>query len=206
MQTMICVIAALSVENGKGVFFWKTAVDIIYGGESIMPSEKVLLEKQALVASLTDKLNAAAAGVVVDYSGISVADDTVLRRKLREAGVEYAVVKNTLLGRAADNAGYGDLKDVLAGSTAIALSTEDPLAPAKILCEYADKNANFKVKAGIFEGKVVSDATVKELSQVPPREVLLSMLLGGLTGTIGNLARALNAIAEKQGAEAPAEA
>lgn len=171
-----------------------------------MPSEKVLLEKQALVAQLTEKLNAAASGVVVDYSGITVADDTQLRRKLREAGVEYAVVKNTLLGRAADNAGYGDLKDVLAGATAIAISTEDPLAPAKVLCEYADKHDNFKIKAGIFEGKVVSDATVKELSKVPPREVLLSMFLGGLTATIGNLARALNAVAEKQGADAPAEA
>lgn len=172
-----------------------------------MPSEKVLLEKQALVAELTDKLSAAAAGVVVDYSGITVADDTVLRRKLREAGVEYAVVKNTLLGRAADNAGYGDLKDVLAGATAIAISTEDPLAPAKVLCEYAEKHDNFKIKAGLFEGKVVSDATVKELSKVPPREVLLSMFLGGLTATIGNLARAINAVAEqKGGAEAPAEA
>ena len=171
-----------------------------------MPSEKVLLEKQALVADLTEKLNGAAAGVVVDYSGITVADDTVLRRKLREAGVDYAVVKNTLLGRAADNAGYGDLKSVLEGATAIAISKDDALAPAKVLCEYAEKHDNFKIKAGIFEGKVVDAATVTDLSKVPPREVLLSMFLGGLTATIGNLARALNAVAEKQGADAPAEA
>lgn len=171
-----------------------------------MPSEKVLLQKQALVADLTEKLNGAAASVVVDYSGITVADDTQLRRKLREAGVDYAVVKNTLLGRAAENAGYGDLKNVLEGATAIAVSKDDPLAPAKVLCEYAEKHDNFKIKAGTFEGKVVTDATVKELAKVPPREVLLSMFLGGLTATIGNLARALNAVAEKQGGEAPAEA
>ena len=170
-----------------------------------MPSEKVLLQKQAFVAELTEKLNNAASGVVVDYSGITVADDTLLRRKLREAGVDYAVVKNTLLGRAADNAGYGDLKGVLEGSTAIAVATEDAMAPAKILCEYAEKHDNFKIKAGIFEGKVVDEATVKALSKIPSREVLLSMFLGGLTATIGNLARALNAVAEKQG-EAPAEA
>ena len=170
-----------------------------------MPSEKVLLQKQAFVAELTEKLTNAPSGVVVDYSGITVADDTLLRRKLREAGVDYAVVKNTLLGRAADNAGYGDLKSVLEGATAIAVSTEDAMAPAKILCEYAEKHDNFKIKAGIFEGKVVDAATVNELSKIPSREVLLSMFLGGLTATIGNLARALNAVAEKQG-EAPAEA
>lgn len=171
-----------------------------------MPSEKVLLQKQALVAELTEKLSGAVAGVVVDYSGITVADDTVLRRKLREAGVEYAVVKNTLLGRAADGAGYGDLKGVLEGATAIAISTEDPLAPAKILCEYAEKHDKFKIKAGIFEGKVVDEAVVKDLSKVPPREVLLSMLVGSLNDTIARLARVLDAVAEKQGAEAPAEA
>ncbi len=171
-----------------------------------MPSEKVLLQKQALVAELTEKLSDAASGVVVDYSGITVADDTILRRQLREAGVEYAVVKNTLLGRAAESAGYGELKSVLEGATAIAVAKEDAMAPAKILCEYAEKHDNFKIKAGIFEGKVVDDATVKALSKIPPREVLLSMFLGGLNATIAGLARALNAVAEKQGAEAPAEA
>ncbi|MBO5929332.1 MAG: 50S ribosomal protein L10 [Clostridia bacterium] len=171
-----------------------------------MPSQQVLQAKQELVAGLTEKLNAAKAGVIVDYSGITVADDTALRRSLREAGVEYSVVKNTLLGRAADNAGLGDLKEVLQGTTAIAISTEDELAPAKVLCEYAEKHDNFKVKAGFFEGKAVSAETVKELSKVPPREVLLAMFLGGLNATVAGLARALNAVAEKQGGEAPAEA
>lgn len=170
-----------------------------------MPSEKVLLEKQEVVAKLTEKLTNAKAGVVVDYSGITVAEDTVLRRKLREAGVEYAVVKNTLLGRAADNAGYGDLKGVLEGTTAIATSDTDELAAAKLLCEYAEKNDNFKVKAGFFEGKVIDTATVQSLAKVPPKEVLLSMFIGGLNNMVAGLARALNAVAEKQG-EGAAEA
>lgn len=169
-----------------------------------MPTEAVLQEKQALVASLTEKLQNAQSGVVVSFQGITVADDTALRRKLREAGVEYAVVKNTMLGRAADNAGYSDLKDVLEGSTAIATSAEDALAPCKVLCEYADKNPNFVVKAGFFEGKVVSPETIKDLSKVPPRETLLAMLAGGLNATIAGLARAINAVAEQQGG-APAE-
>lgn len=172
-----------------------------------MPSEKVLQEKQQLVANLTEKLNAAKSGVVVNYEGINVADDTLLRRKLREAGVEYAVVKNTLLGRAADNAGYGDLKSVLEGTTALATCAEDELAAAKVLCEYAEKNDKFQIKAGFFEGKVISAETVKELSKVPPREVLLAMFLGGLNSTIAGLARALNAVVEQKGGEtAPAEA
>ena len=171
-----------------------------------MPSEKVLQAKQEVVANLTEKLTAAKAGVVVDYSGITVAEDTVLRRKMREAGVEYAVVKNTLLGRAADNSGYGDLKSVLEGTTALAVSDTDELAPAKILCEYAEKNDNFKVKAGFFEGKVVDAATVQSLAKVPPKEVLLSMFVGGLNSMVAGLARALNAVAEKQGEGAPAEA
>ena len=176
-----------------------------------MPSEKILQSKQALVAELTDKLNGAVSGVLVSYQGINVADDTALRRKLREAGVEYTVVKNTLLGRAADNANLSDLKSVLSGTTALALSTQDELAPAKILCEFAEKNNKFAVKAGFMEGKVMDAATVTALSKVPPKETLLAMLAGGLNATIAGLARALNAVAEKQGApaeaaEAPAEA
>ncbi len=170
-----------------------------------MPSEKVLLEKQEQVAKLTDKLNNAKAGVIVDYSGITVAEDTVLRRQLREAGVEYAVVKNTLLGRAAENAGYAELKGVLEGTTALATSDSDELAAAKVLCEYAEKHENFKVKAGFFDGKVVDVATVEGLAKVPPKEVLLSMFIGGLNNMVAGLARALNAVAEKQG-EGAAEA
>lgn len=176
-----------------------------------MPTQAVLEQKQALVASLTERLQGAKAGVVVSYQGISVADDTELRRKLREAGVEYSVVKNTLLGRAAEQAGLEDMKEVLEGSTALATCADDELAAAKVLCEFADakKDSSFAIKIGFSDGKVISADTVKELSKVPAKEVLLGMLAGGLNATIAGLARALNAVAEQNGgeaAEAPAEA
>ena len=172
-----------------------------------MPSEQVLQSKQALVEQMTETLNNAVAGVLVDYKGISVADDTALRRKLREAGVQYAVVKNTMLGRAAEKAGLGEMKEVLEGTTALATSTTDELIAAKILCEYADKSNTFKVKAGFFEGKIISADVVSQLAKIPPKETLLAMLAGGLNATIAGLARAINAVAEQKGGDAaPAEA
>lgn len=171
-----------------------------------MANEKVLQEKQALVEELSQKLSGAVAGVIVEYKGISVADDTQLRRQLREAGVDYSVVKNTMLKRAADKAGLEGLDDILKGTTALAVSAEDPVAAAKILCEQAKKDETFKVKAGFLDGAVIDVARVTELSKLPSREGLISMLLSVLTGPVRGLAVALNAIAEKQGegAEAPA--
>ena len=104
-----------------------------------MPNAKVLSEKQAVVAELTEKLKGAVAGVIVDYSGISVAEDTEMRRKLRESNVDYSVVKNTLLRFAINNIGLEELDSLLNGTTSIAISSEDPVAPAKIIKEYADK-------------------------------------------------------------------
>ncbi len=167
-----------------------------------MASEKILQEKQAYVAALTEKLQNAVAGVVVSYKGISVEEDTALRRKMREAGVDYAVVKNTMLRRAADNVGLNGLHDVLEGSTALAVST-DYTAAAKILCEYAEKSDTFEVKAGFIDGEVIDTARVQELSKLPSKEGLLSMLLSVLNGPIRGLAVALNAIAEKEGEAAP---
>lgn len=164
-----------------------------------LANEKVLQEKQAFVEELAQKLSGAAAGVIVEYKGISVADDTLLRRKLREAGVDYAVVKNTMLGRAAAKAGLEGLDDVLKGTTALAVSAEDPVAAAKILCEQAKNDENFKVKAGFLDGAVIDVARVNELAKLPSREGLISMLLSVLNGPIRGLAVALNAIAEKQG-------
>ncbi len=172
-----------------------------------MPSEKVLQEKQAVVAELADRIKGAVAGVVVDYSGITVADDTALRRELRAAGVNYSVVKNTLLKRAAAAADLTGLDDVLEGTTALAVS-DDYVAAAKILCKYAEGKDNFKVKAGFMDGEVIGADKVIELSKLPSKEGLLSMLLSVLNGPIRGLAVALNAIAEKEpGAEeaAPVE-
>ena len=178
-----------------------------------MPSEKILQEKQAFVEQLSDKLGKAVAGVVVNYKGITVADDTALRRKLREAGVDYAVVKNSMLRRAAEKVGLSELDSVLEGSTAVAISPEDHIAAAKILCEYAEKSKTFEVKAGFVEGKVIDAAGVSDLAKMPPKEVLVAKVLGGLNAPISGFANvlnanlrglvvALNAIAEKKGAEA----
>lgn len=169
-----------------------------------MANEKVLQEKQAFVEELAQKLSSSAAGVVVEYKGISVEDDTVLRRKLRAAGVDYSVVKNTMLRRAAEKAGLEGLNDVLKGTTALAVSAEDPVAAAKILCEQAKADENFKVKAGFLDGEVIDVARVGELAKLPNKEGLISMLLSVLNGPVRGLAVALNAIVEKGGEAAPA--
>ena len=176
-----------------------------------MPSAKILEAKKALVADLNEKIAGSLAGVVVAYNGISVADDTKLRKELREAGVHYMVVKNTMLRRAAEKVGLNELDSVLEGSTALAVSAGDHVAAAKILCEYAEKNKSFEIKAGFVEGKVINKAEVEELAKMPPKEVLVAKVLGGLnapiTGFVGvlhanlrGLVCALNAIAEKQSA------
>lgn len=194
--------------GGKGrLLLGSVAPTLDFGGEKRMPSEKILQKKQQQVVELTEKMKAAAAGVLVDYKGISVADDTKLRRELREAGVEYQVVKNTLLRFAVKEIGYEALDSVLEGSTAIALSAEDQTAAAKILTKYAESTkGKFTVKAGFVDGGVIDAAKVAELGKLPNREGLLSMLCSALQGNIRGLAVALNAIAEKNGESAPAEA
>lgn len=173
-----------------------------------MPSEKILTQKQQAVAELTDKIKAAQAGVIVKFEGITVADDTALRAALRKAGVEYSVVKNTMIGRACDAAGYGDLKNVLEGMNAIAVSTEDPVAPAKILKEYADKIESFELKAGFVDGEVLDKKGVEELAAIPPKPMLVGKMLGSLQKSLYGLCYVLQAKIDKEngGAEAPAEA
>ena len=163
-----------------------------------MPSQKILSEKQALVEELKAKIDSSVAGVVVDYKGISVANDTKLRRALREVGVEYAVVKNTMLRFALEGKGYTELEKTLEGNTAIAISHEDPMVAAKILCKYAeDSKGAFVVKAGYMDGAEMSAAEVEAIAKLPNKEQLLSMLCSALQGNIRGLAVALNAIAEK---------
>jgi large subunit ribosomal protein L10 len=163
-----------------------------------LPSEVILNQKKEIVAGLTEQLKSACVGVIVDYKGINVEDDTKLRKELREAGVKYSVVKNTLLGRAADEVGLGDIKPVLNGTTAIAMSETDYVAACRILCKFAETHDNFSVKSGFCDGAVVSVDYIDQLAKVPPKETLLAMLAGGLNATIAGLARALNAVAEKQ--------
>jgi large subunit ribosomal protein L10 len=171
-----------------------------------LPSEKILEQKKALVAELTQQLSEACAGVIVDYKGISVTEDTKLRKSLREADVDYRVVKNTYLRFAFQNVGLEGLDDVLEGTTAIAFA-KDELAAAKVLCKYAEENKNFTIKAGFSEGKALDVDTVVALSKVPGKEDLLGMLAGSLSQMIAGFARAINAVAESKGeGAAPAEA
>ena len=164
-----------------------------------MPNAKVLEEKQKLVAGLKEKIAAAITGVIVDYKGINVADDTALRRELRENGVDYFVVKNTLLSRAIADTELASIGEALEGTTAIALSNSDYVAAARILSKYADKSETFKIKAGFLDGKPVDLETIKAIAKLPSREVLLATVLGAFQAPIAAFARAVQAIVDKNG-------
>ena len=165
-----------------------------------MPSATILEQKKTYVEKLRGEIETAPAGVLVDYIGINVEQDTALRKELREAGVDYKVVKNTMLHLAVQDTPYADIDEVLSGSTALALANdEDSLAPARILCKYAEKSkGKFSVKIGYMDGKVMPAEEVLALSKLPGREGLLSMLLSALTGNLRGLAVGLNALAEKK--------
>ena len=175
-----------------------------------MPNAKVLSEKQAIVAALTEKLQNAAAGVLVDYKGITVAEDTALRAELRKNNVEYAVVKNTLLRFAVNNCGMNELDDLLNGTTSLAICHDDPVAPARVVNDFAKKlNDRFEIKGGFMDGKVMPLNEVMALAEIPPLPVLQAQVLGTMLAPISGLACVLKQIAEKQGApaeEAAAEA
>ena len=156
--------------------------------------------KQPIVQEISDAMNGAQSVVVVDYIGLTVAEDTELRKKLREAGVTYKVYKNTLVSRAVEGTDFESLKEVLAGPSAFAISTDDATAPARILAEFAKKAPELEIKAGIVEGTYYDAEGMKAIASVPSRDVLLSKLLGSLQSPVTNLARVLNQIAEKGGA------
>ena len=173
-----------------------------------MPNAKVLSEKQAIVAALVEVLKNASSGVLVDYKGITVAEDTALRKELRENGVGYAVVKNTLLRRALDDVELGELDEVLNGTTSMAVSDADPIAPMRIVNKYAKQMGDrFNIKAGFMDGKVLPLEDVLALSELPSKDALLAQVLGMLLMPLTSLAAVTKAIVEKQGGsvEAPAE-
>ena len=171
-----------------------------------MPNAKVLSEKQAIVAQLTDTLKSAASGVLVDYKGITVAEDTALRHELRENGVEYSVVKNTLVRFAIDNVGMQELDGVLNGTTSMAVSKDDPIAPMRIINKYAKQMGDrFNIKAGFMDGKVIPLEDVAALAELPSKEVLLGQVLGMMLSPLTSLAIVIKAIAEKGGEPISAE-
>ena len=163
-----------------------------------MPNAAVLEQKQKQVAELSEKLKVAVTGVVVDYKGITVADDTVLRKELRENGVEYFVVKNSILGRAIAGTNLEGMAFALEGTTAIALSNEDYTAAARILCKYADAHENFNVKTGFLDGDVVDVDTINAIGKLPSRDVLLATVCNAFQAPIAAFARAVQAIVDKE--------
>lgn len=179
-----------------------------------MPNAQVLEAKKAQVAETVELIKAAQTGVLVDYRGLNVAEDTELRNKLREANVKYFVIKNKILKRAVDEVGLDGLDEVLHGPTALAVSSEDAVAPAKVLAEFAKKNDKLELKGGFMDGAVMSLEEVKTLAATPSFETLIAKMMGSMQAPIGGLVRLLNTIAEdgveiadliaKKAAEAPA--
>ena len=172
-----------------------------------MPNAKVLSEKQAIVAALTEQLKNASSGVLVDYKGITVAEDTALRNELRQNEVQYGVVKNTLVRFALNNVGLEGLDDVLNGTTSLATSAGDPIAPMRVVNKYVKQlNDKFVIKGGFMDGKVISLEEIQALAELPSKEVLQAQALGMMLAPITSLAIVLKAIAEKNGEPAAEEA
>lgn len=153
--------------------------------------------KQPIVEEITALLKDAQALVAVDYRGLTVEQDTQLRKSLREAGVTYKVYKNTLIKRAVAGTEWEKIADVLEGPTAIAVSTEDATAPARILFEASKKMPSLELKAGIVAGEYYDDQMIKVIATIPSREVLLGRLLGSIQAPVANFARVIKQIAEK---------
>jgi large subunit ribosomal protein L10 len=163
-----------------------------------LANAKVIQAKQEAVDVVAAKLRESVSTVVADYRGLNVAQVTELRKQLREAGVEFQVLKNTLLRRATAAAELSDLDEVLTGPTAVAFGTNDAVAPAKILNDFAKKNDALKLKGGVVEGRVIGESEIKALAELPSREGLLSMLLSVLQAPVRNFALAVKAVAEKE--------
>ena len=168
---------------------------------TFMPNAKVLESKKAIVDALAEKLQNSTSAVFVDYKGITVAQDTELRRKFREAGVEYTVVKNTLTRFAANKAGYNQFDELLNGTTSMACTSGDPIAPARIVCEFAKKNKNIvSLKGGFVEGSVMSIEQLQGFGELPSKDALVAQVLGTFLAPISSLAFVLDQIrAQKEG-------
>ena len=168
-----------------------------------MPNAKVLSEKQAIVEALTERLQGASAGIVIDYKGITVAEDTQLRANMRKEEVDYSVVKNTLLRFAAKNVGLDELDSVLNGTTSLATTSADPIAPFRIVKEFTSKlpkdSNKFVVKAAFMDGKMLSESEVTEIAALPSKDALYGKVLGTMLAPITSLAVVLGQILEQKG-------
>ena len=162
-----------------------------------MPSAKILEQKKAVVAEFIETLKNAQSGVLFDYRGLTVEEDTQLRNELRAAGVSYHVVKNTLTRFAANEVGLNDLDPILHGPTALAISENDAVAPARVLSKFAKDHEVVSIKAGFMDGKVLSVNEVEMYANIPSKEVLIAKMLGSLQAPISKLVRTLDAVAHK---------
>jgi large subunit ribosomal protein L10 len=160
--------------------------------------------KQQKVNEITEKIKKSQAVILTSYKGITVEEDTQLRKQLREAGVEYKVIKNTLTSRAAKEAGFEQMDEYLKGPVSVAFGYDDPTAPARILADFAKNHDSIELKAGIVQGKFFDSAKINELSKIPPKEVLIAKLLGSLKSPLSKFVYVVNAIKEKKEQEANA--
>ena len=168
--------------------------------QQAMPNAKILSEKKAVVEALAERFKGASAGVFVDYRGITVAEDTQLRRELVSNEVEYSVVKNTLTRFALEKAGLSDLDSVLNGTTSLATSAGDPIAPIRIINEYSKKMGDrFNIKAAFMDGKVLGAQEIEEIAALPSKDALYAKVLGTMLAPITSLAVVLGQIVEKSG-------
>jgi len=163
-----------------------------------LANAKIIQGKQEAVETITTKFRESSCTVIADYRGLNVAQVTELRKQLREAGVEFQVLKNSLVRRATDSAELKQLHEVLTGPTAVAFCNTDAVAPAKILNDYAKKNEALKLKGGVVEGNVYNASEIKALAELPSRDGLLSMLLSVLQAPMRNFALAVKAVAEQK--------
>lgn len=163
-------------------------------------------QKQPIISEIAGYLNDASAAVLVDYRGLTVEQDTKLRKQLREAGIVYKVYKNTMINFAIKDTVYADLAQHLEGPTAIAISKDDATAPARILAQFTKEAPALELKAGVVEGNYYGTEDIKAVANIPGREVLLSRLFGSMQSPIANLARVLNQIAENGGGAAAGSA
>jgi len=205
------------IHNTEGFLYavitWLKAGVIISKEVQQVASEKILNIKKAKVEELSQKMKEAKSFILADYRGLTVEQDTQLRKEMREAGVEYTVIKNSIIRFAAKENGYDGLDQYLAGPTALAISTSDPVAPSKLLTKFAKQYEKLEIKAGVVEGNIVDINGIKAIANLPSREELIAKVVGGLAGpmygivnvlnaNIRGLVVALNAIAEKKQAEA----
>jgi large subunit ribosomal protein L10 len=195
----LIVFVPLRLFGCRGFSFWARLINRVEV-KTHMPNAKVLSEKQAIVEALAERIRNASAGVLVDYKGITVAEDTELRTEMRKEEVHYTVVKNTLTRKALDKLGLNELDAVLNGTTSLATAEKDPIAPFRILSDYSKKlGERFNIKAAFMDGKVLSESEIAEMAELPSKDALYAKVLGTMIAPITGLAVCLGQILEQKG-------